>query len=110
MTEIGSNAGGGIARHHSMCGIAAIRAQRESPSAIPRPMPSTTAIPNPAPIRSRLGTTWSSNCENSQSSRNSTRIVERRGNFGSAAWTVHHCQTARIASGTAISAAIAAEW
>ena len=38
-TEIGSSAGGGIARQNSMCGIAASRPQRERPSGIPSAMP-----------------------------------------------------------------------
>ncbi len=84
-TEIGSSAGGGIARHHSMCGIASIRPHRESPSGMPSSTPRTTAIPNPSRILVRLGTRWSSTWENSHISRNSTRIVERRGNIGSLA-------------------------
>ena len=67
MTEIGSSAGGGIARQYSMCGIATRYARRERPSGMPRTTPTTTAIAKPAPIRSRLGTTCSPNWEKSQS-------------------------------------------
>ena len=102
--EIGSRAGGGIARHHSMWGIAHTRAQRDSPSGIPIATPTTTAIPKPSAIRSRLGTTWVPNSAKSHISRNSTRIVESRGNCGFSARTVQSCHAARIASGTAISA------
>src|SRR5512133_3077432 len=108
--EIGRSAGGGIARHHSMCGIAMMRPHLDSPSGIPRRIPRTRAIPKPAAILVRLGTTCSSNCEKSHIWRNSTRIVESRGNFGSWACTVHACHARRIATGTAISAAIAAVW
>ena len=66
--EIGSSAGGGIARQYSMCGIASMRAQRERPSGIPSATPTTTAIPKPSRIRSRLGTTCVSNCEKSHRS------------------------------------------
>ena len=79
--EIGRSAGGGIARPTSMCGIAAIRAHLESPIGMPRPTPTTTPIPKPSAIRSRLGTTCVPNSENSQRCWNSTRIVESRGNF-----------------------------
>ena len=105
--EIGSSAGGGIARQYSMCGIASLRVQRESPIGIPSATPATTAIPNPRPIRTRLGTTWVVNCENSHMSWNSTRIVDSLGKLGLSAWTVHSCQTTRIASGTSTSAPIA---
>ena len=56
----------------------------------------------------RLGTTCVVNCEKSHMSRNSTRIVDSRGKIGRCPrCTVHTCQAARIASGTAISAPIA---
>ena len=45
------------------------------------------------------------NWEKSQRCWNSTRIVESLGNFGESALAVHSCHAARIASGTAISAA-----
>ena len=106
--EIGSSAGGGMARHHSMWGIASSRPQRDSPSGMPMISPMITASVNPAPMRIRLGTTWRWNCEKSHISLNWTRIVDSRGNSGSLAWTVHACQAARISNGTAISAAIAA--
>ena len=86
--EIGSSAGGGIARQYSMCGIAALRPRRESPSGMPSATPRMTAIENPSAIRSRLGTMCVSNWENSQSLRNSTMIVVGRGNFGSSRSTV----------------------
>ena len=73
---------------------------------MPSPTPRTTAIPKPSRIRSRLGTTCVPNSEKSHRSWNWTRIVESRGNFGSSACTVHSCQAARIAIGTAISAPI----
>ena len=105
--EIGSSAGGGIARQYSMCGIASLRVHCESPIGIPIATPATTAIPKPSPIRTRLGTTCVVNCENSHMSWNSTRIVDSRGKLGLSACTVHSCQAARIASGTRISAPIA---
>ena len=46
--EIGSSAGGGIARQYSMCGIASLRVQRESPIGIPSATPTTTAIAKPS--------------------------------------------------------------
>ena len=55
--EIGSSAGGGIARQYSMCGIASLRVNPESPIGIPIAIPATTAIAKPSPIRTRLGTT-----------------------------------------------------
>ena len=55
MIEIGSSAGGGIARQYSMCGIAALRPIRERPSGMPIATPRTTAIANPSTMRSRLG-------------------------------------------------------
>ena len=61
MIEIGSSAGGGIARQNSICGIVHSRAQRDSPIGMPRPMPTITAIRRPRPMRSRLGTTCSPN-------------------------------------------------
>ncbi len=79
--EIGRSAGGGIARQYSMCGIARLRVHRDSPSGTPSATPTTTAIPNPRPIRSRLGTTCDVNCEKSQSSWNSMRMVVSLGNL-----------------------------
>src|SRR5436190_1051285 len=88
-SEIGSSAGGGIARHHSMCGIHQIRAHRERPSGSPIATPATTAIANPAVTRTRLGTTCVPNCEKSQRSWNSPRIVDSFGNLGLSAEAVH---------------------
>ena len=105
--EIGISAGGGMALHHSMWGIASIRPRRERPSGIPRRTPTATAIRNPSTILVRLGTRCSSTWEKSHISRNSVRMVDRRGNIGSLARVVHTCHAARIAIGTAISAAIA---
>ena len=90
--EIGSRAGGGMARHHSMCGIASIRPQRERPSGIPMDQAEEHRH-----ARSRLRSVQArddvrANCEKSHMSRNSTRIVESRGKRGSSAWTVHACQ------------------
>ena len=82
------------------------RVQRDMPSGTPMPTPTTVAMANPRTIRLRLGTTCVPNSEKSQSFWNSTRIVESRGKFGSAACTVQSCHAARIAIGTAISAAI----
>ena len=91
MIEIGSSAGGGIARQYSMCGIASDAVpSRERPSGMPSAMPSDDArCRSRAPMRSRLGTTCSSNCENSQMSWNSTRIVDSRGKNCESACTVH---------------------
>ena len=105
--EIGSRAGGGIARQYSMCGIASLRVNPESPIGIPIATPAMTAIAKPSPIRSRLGTTWVVNSEKSHMSLNSTRIVDSRGKWSLSACTVHSCQAARIASGTSTSAPIA---
>ena len=58
-------------------------------------------------MRSRLGTTSLPNCEKSHMCRNSTMIVESRGNLIECALAVHNCHASRIASGTAISAAVA---
>ena len=102
--EIGSSAGGGIARQTSMCGIAAFRAQSDRPSGTPRPIPSSTAIEKPSPIRSRLGTTCLSKSAKSHSFRNSTAIVVGRGNFTECAFAAQSCQPATIAIGTPISA------
>ena len=44
--EIGSNAGGGIARQYSMCGIAQRRAQRERPSGMPSTTPACWMLPS----------------------------------------------------------------
>ena len=68
-------------------------------------MPTTVAMPKPTAIRSRLGTTFVPNWEKSQRCWNSTRMVDGLGNLGEWALAVHACHAARIASGTAISAA-----
>ena len=88
MIEIGSSAGGGIARQYSICGIAALRPIRERPSGMPIATPRMTAIAKPRPIRSRLGRTCVSNWEKKNSLRTSTMIVVGRGNFGSSRCTV----------------------
>ena len=105
--EIGSRAGGGIARQYSMCGIASLRVNPERPIGIPIATPAMTASAKPSPIRSRLGTTWVVNSEKSHMSLNSTRIVDSRGKWSLSACTVHSCHAARIASGTSTSAPIA---
>ena len=83
MIEIGSSAGGGIARQYSMCGIAALRPIRESPRGMPIATPRMTAIEKPRAMRSRLGTTCVPNSEKKKSFCVSCRIVVGRGNFGS---------------------------
>ena len=106
MIEIGSRAGGGIARQYSMCGIANLRDHADSPSGMPSATPSTTAIAKPSKMRSRLGTTSARNCAKSQRSWNSRRIVDGGGKYWLSAEAAHGCHAARIAIGTAISAPI----
>ena len=106
ITEIGSSAGGGIARQYSMWGIANLCDQADRPSGIPSTIPKADPSPKPSRIRSRLGTTWVPNSEKSQRSWNSAKIVSGGGKYRLSADAAHTCQAAMIASGTAISATI----
>jgi hypothetical protein len=103
MIEIGSSAGGGIARQYSMCGVAIRRRIVDMPRSTPSATPTTVAIANPAPMRSRLGTRSDPTCAKSHSFLKSTRIVESRGNLNECACTVYSCQPARRSTGTRIS-------
>src|SRR6476659_9320133 len=106
MTEIGSNAGGGIARQYSTCGMANFRAQSDRPSGTPRAIPTADPIPKPSRIRIRLGTTSERNWAKSHRSRNWLRIVDGGGQNRLSADRAQASQASTRATGTAISAAI----
>ena len=104
MTEIGSSAGGGIARQYSMCGIANRRDQSERPSGMPMTMPRDGADPeaeqDPHDARHHVGAELLEEPELLELA----AIVVGGGKYRLSALAAHSCQATTIATGTAISA------
>ena len=107
MTEIGSSAGGGIARQYSMCGIANRRDQADRPSGMPSTIPSDDADreaeQDPLEARHDMRAELREEPEILELGEDRRRRREVPGCPPDAA---HSCQAATIATGTAISATI----